>query len=264
MRTTSDRGCEGDSIDRCEGEEIDSSNEDQDALHLVPVRCVERMLASSQEKVDKVAEEARLDVIVNSRAAITLRPLPPQVLELLTGFLVCEGYVQNMEEIVSLEVEGERAFCRTSRPGARRLPISPIEGMDFSLKLEDLMSAMERINLGSRLWRLTGATHSSMIVDGNGRSLTFSEDVSRSCAVDKAVGSALLEGIDLSRSALLTTGRLSEMMVMKAARAGIPIVASRASALASGIFLAKELNMTLAAFVRSPAANIYAGEERIR
>ena len=72
-----------------------------------------------------------------------------------------------------------------------------------------------------------------------------------------------MEGIDLSRSALLTTGRLSEMMVEKAARARIPIIASRASPLSSGISLARELKMTLAAFVRGPAANIYAGEERI-
>ena len=81
--------------------------------------------------------------------------------------------------------------------------------------------------------------------------------------MDKAAGGALLSGRDLSNCALVTTGRLSGGMVAKAARAGIPIIASKAAPLSTGVALSKMVGMTLVAFVRKPNLYIYSGEERI-
>jgi len=52
-------------------------------------------------------------------------------------------------------------------------------------------------------------------------------------------------------------------MVAKAARAGIPVVVSKAAPLNTGVLLSKRVGMTLVAFVRKLNLYIYSGEERI-
>jgi FdhD protein len=52
-------------------------------------------------------------------------------------------------------------------------------------------------------------------------------------------------------------------MVAKVARAGIPIVVSKAAPLSTGVALSKMVGMTLVAFVRNPNLYVYSGQERI-
>jgi formate dehydrogenase accessory protein FdhD len=52
-------------------------------------------------------------------------------------------------------------------------------------------------------------------------------------------------------------------MAAKAARAGLPIVASLAAALDSGIAVAEETGLTLVGFVRGKRMNVYCHLERI-
>jgi formate dehydrogenase accessory protein FdhD len=52
-------------------------------------------------------------------------------------------------------------------------------------------------------------------------------------------------------------------MVLKAARVDLPIVASLAAAIDSGIAVAKEAGLTLVGFVRGNRMNIYTFSERI-
>ncbi len=126
-----------------------------------------------------------------------------------------------------------------------------------------LLNAIEQIKERGKLWRRTGGTHSSLICTKEDDIVSFCEDVSRACSVDKAVGAALLSGKDLSECALVTTGRLSGGMVAKAARAGIPVVVSKAAPLSTGVLLSKKIGMTLVAFVRKPNLYVYSGEERV-
>jgi FdhD protein len=52
-------------------------------------------------------------------------------------------------------------------------------------------------------------------------------------------------------------------MVMKSATVGLPIVASIAAAIDSGIIIAKKAKVTLAGFVRGNRMNVYSCPERI-
>jgi formate dehydrogenase accessory protein FdhD len=52
-------------------------------------------------------------------------------------------------------------------------------------------------------------------------------------------------------------------MIFKAAKVGLPIVASMAAVLSSGITAAEKANMALVGFVRGKRMNIYTGIERI-
>ncbi len=64
-------------------------------------------------------------------------------------------------------------------------------------------------------------------------------------ALDKAVGHALIRGIDRTECYLFTTGRMPADMVLKAARAGIPLLASKTYPTDAGVALARRAGLTL-------------------
>ncbi len=93
--------------------------------------------------------------------------------------------------------------------------------------------------------------------------VAFSEDVGRHNTVDKVIGSASLARADFNKCFMIITGRVPGDMIYKAAKVGLPIVASVAAVLNSGVSSAKKANITLVGFVRGKRMNIYSGAERI-
>jgi FdhD protein len=90
------------------------------------------------------------------------------------------------------------------------------------------------------------------------------EDIGRHNAVDKVVGHLVLQRALPARGRVLTvSGRASFEIVQKAVVAGIAIVASVSAASALAIDLAARMNVTLAAFVRDGAMNVYSARERV-
>ena len=81
--------------------------------------------------------------------------------------------------------------------------------------------------------------------------------------MDKTIGIASLAKAELNNCLLVLTGRLTADIIVKAARARIPLVASLAAALDSGIALAKDLDLTLVGFARGKRLNIYSLPDRI-
>jgi FdhD protein len=81
--------------------------------------------------------------------------------------------------------------------------------------------------------------------------------------LDKVIGKALLDKLELSDKLLMTTGRISSDIVLKAAKAGIPIVVSHSAPTDMAIDIAKAAAITMAGFVRGNRMNLYCGSERI-
>jgi FdhD protein len=84
--------------------------------------------------------------------------------------------------------------------------------------------------------------------------------VGRHNAVDKVKGEALLRGIATDDCILLSTGRISSEMLLKAARMRVPIVASRTSPTEMAVALAEQLNVTVCGYVRPDGLNLYTGD----
>ena len=91
----------------------------------------------------------------------------------------------------------------------------------------------------------------------------FAEDVGRHNALDKAVGEALMLGLRPGEFILLTSGRISAEIVLKAARAGIAFIVSRGAPPDQAADLAEKRNMTLVGFARNDRMNIYSGKGRV-
>jgi FdhD protein len=243
-------------------------------------KCIEISGADQKEIELDVVEEESIKIMLDGRHLVTLLALPRELRELAVGFLICEGVLKRIEDIRSISVQDDTVFCESTldksdlelwtevRSSGCIGIKSSWEGIEpitskVKMKKEVLLNAIEQIKEKGKIWRRTGGTHSSLICTSEGDIVSFCEDVSRACSVDKAAGAALLSGRDLSNCALVTTGRLSGGMVAKVARAGIPIVVSKAAPLSTGVALSKMVGMTLVAFVRNPNLYVYSGQERI-
>ena len=85
------------------------------------------------------------------------------------------------------------------------------------------------------------------------------EDIGRHNALDKAIGYALIEGIDLSRSALFTTGRVPTDMALKAIRAGVPVLSARKAPTAEAVKLAGEYGLAILQTGKQGLVKIWSG-----
>ncbi len=243
-------------------------------------KCVEISGEKRKELELDVVEEESIKIMLDGQHLVTLLALPRELRELAAGFLICEGVLKRIEDIRSISVQEDTVFCESTLDNSElelwtevrssgcigiKSSWEGIESISSGVRMEKevLLNAIEQIKERGKLWRRTGGTHSTLICTREGEIISFCEDVSRACSVDKAAGAALLSGTDLSDCALVTTGRLSGGMVAKAARAGIPVVVSKAAPLSTGVLLSKTIGMTLVAFVRNSNLYIYSGEERI-
>jgi FdhD protein len=239
-------------------------------------RCLEINGSERHEIEADVAVEENVNIILNGGCITALAALPVQLREMAIGFLIGEGLVESFQNISAVKQEKGSLICETkdgkaaawkghqccSVGGAAVQNLKPIDSK-IRIKASAILSAVDQLNESAKLWRRTGATHTSIICDANGKILASCEDISRSSSVDKTVGAALLAGVDLSKSVLITSGRLSGVMVAKAARAGFPVLVSRSAPMNSGVELAEKIGMTLVGFARNPRLYVYVGAERI-
>ena len=232
-----------------------------------PVRCVEISESGSvKEELDvDLAIEVVTKIILNGRCVASLSHLPGNVKALGIGHLISEGLIEYLNEVISIQEEDHALICETEARGPKPDQLSaPTEiRSDMRITASDLLNAVEGLNEQAKLWRRTGATHTSLVCSSTGEVLASCEDVSRYCSLDKVVGMALILGLDASECCLISSGRLSETAVLKAARAGYPIIASRSAPLHSGVMLARKVGMTLVGFARKPNMYVYSGAERI-
>ncbi|RLG22513.1 formate dehydrogenase accessory sulfurtransferase FdhD [Methanosarcinales archaeon] len=221
---------------------------------------------TSTEEVDVCVDEL-YHIFLNSERVASLTALPTQLEEMAVGHLVCEGFLPSPPPSLNLEIQNNEVRVITtttegmSEPDART-ESNKIRG-DVKITGDVIFSLIEHITENARLWRRTGGTHSTLIADSDGKVLFSCEDVSRHTAMDKAVGYCVIKGIELSECVVATTCRLSEGIVRKVARIGIPIIVSKAAPLSSGIEVSEEAGITIVAFVRRPNLYIYTHPERV-
>ncbi|HTY52594.1 MAG TPA: formate dehydrogenase accessory sulfurtransferase FdhD [Methanomicrobiales archaeon] len=235
----------------------------------------------AETRADVCVEES-VNLFVNGTRLASLTITPRDLEAFAYGYLVCEGIVPGMGSIDEVRIEYPDIHTTVSSispgitPEATEIRSSGCVGIrttwaslteplgeGITIDLPTLFEGMKKINELAPLWKVTGGTHCSIILDGQGRVVSAIEDIGRHNSVDKAVGRALLDGVDLSRCFMVLTGRLAAGMVAKVYRAGITILASNTAPFSTGICLARQVNMTLAGFTRPPRVTLYSCPGRI-
>ncbi len=111
-------------------------------------------------------------------------------------------------------------------------------------------------------YRDTGGMHACALSQ-RGTICVVREDVGRHNAVDKVVGQAWLDHIPTEDGVLLSTGRISYEMAVKAAKARAAIVVSRSAVTDLAAQIADELGITLVGYARGGRLTVYTHPERV-
>ena len=110
-------------------------------------------------------------------------------------------------------------------------------------------------------FRHTGGLHAAGAFDASGTLLVAHEDVGRHNALDKVSGALLSDRQDATM--LLVSSRASYELVVKAAFAGVPILAAVGAATDLAIETARAAAITLVAFLREERMQVLTHDERI-
>jgi FdhD protein len=258
----------------------------------------------TEELVDNVVLEEPLEIVVNGKTLAILMRLPGQEKELAAGFCVTEGYIRRAEDILLIhhcgqglpepgeeETDGdpgsrnrtelqviEEGLIPRDRAEATRLIRSGCGAADISPMREALpllppgtvAGASLVLELAKRVRDLqvvherTGGVHAAAVFDVKGEVIGIAEDIGRHNAVDKVLGHCLLRRIPLKDKILITSGRASYEMAVKAIRVGIPVVATMSSPTSLAVELAEDRGLTLIGYLRGGRMNIYTHGERLR
>lgn len=253
----------------------------------VKVRRFELDSGGFVEREDRIAADAAICVFINGELFRTLLASPVMVEELVVGHLVGEGVIESVDELVSVEVSPLKVYVElrgevdlkrlmmgkvdlittacgaAASPGELRGLGLSVASMEGTIGAEEVWLMARELNLRSGTYRETGGTHAAMLFSLGGEALFFGEDVGRHNAVDKVVGAGVLGGVDLGGCVLVSSGRLSGEIVLKAARVGVPVVVSVAGPLESGVRIAEAAGITLVGFVRGRRLNVYTHRERV-
>lgn len=237
---------------------------------------------------DTVVKEIPVAIFMNDTHLVTVLCSPSNLDHLAVGLLFTEGLLTGRRDLKTVHAsEKDRAVWVETKKG-KDLPRAAaskgiittgcgrgfslvgaaVEADELKVKSKLVVSSgavprlMKEFQRMSRIYRLTGGVHSAALCTAEGI-LAFDEDIGRHNALDKVIGECLMKGIRTRDRILITSGRISSEVLVKAARSGAPIVISKSAPTEASIGLAAELGMTIVGFARGTRMNVYSNVWRI-
>lgn len=241
-----------------------------------------------------VVEKALEIRIAGRPLSVTLRT-PGDDPDLALGFLASEGLIARRADVTRIDLAAgtcadeadiadltlapevridwarfERHFAATAACGlcgrahleslrAGLTPIPPGAPLDPAA----LAALPARLREAQATFEATGGLHAAAWCDESLAPQVVREDVGRHNAVDKVAGALLERGRYPACGVLWVSGRAGAEIVLKAARARIPVLAAVGAPSTLAIELAEAAAMTLIGFLREGRMNVYSGAERI-
>lgn len=235
-----------------------------------------------------VVREIPVSLRLNGREIITLLASDDALDFLAAGFLRAEGFIARREDIVAIRVDPQSGSVDVEATGVDPLAEKLLErravtsgcgkGTTFTHALDALQARpapagprvgagqirrlMHGLLRGSDLYREAGGVHSAALATAE-EIVIFRDDIGRHNAVDKIHGECFLRDIPVADKLLLTTGRISSEILVKAAKLGVAILVSRSSPTDLALELAGRTGITVVGQVRGGGLTIYAGEGRV-
>jgi len=217
-----------------------------------------------------LVDEVAVWLEVNGSPAVAWMCTPEQLEELVVGWLHGEGYIETLDDLVSLrpcatdlgfwaDVAPERVAAIASENRTRVLasgcgavpvflgdpsasPSAPPRGEPPPV--ETMRALFKRLFALGERYQDTGGIHAAALTDGS--DVPFhAEDIGRHNAVDKVIGAALLSRRPLPGLGLMVTGRISAELAYKAARAGLAWIATPSVPSTLAATIARRSGLTL-------------------
>jgi FdhD protein len=206
------------------------------------------------EKTDELVHEEEITVKLNGEIH-QFYCIPVNLEEMIAGHLKSRGIDPSLSRVNKL---GSNEFEVSVSEKTAKTP----GNCDSQKKLtkSEVLDLVQTLNENSLLYRKTGCTH---VIGICGDKEIFVEDISRHCAIDKAIGLAIREGINLQDSCMISSCRQTASTIRKAIFCEIPIVISIAAPTDLAIKEANEHGITLIGFASSERFNIYSHDWRI-
>ncbi|OGS56264.1 MAG: formate dehydrogenase family accessory protein FdhD [Euryarchaeota archaeon RBG_19FT_COMBO_56_21] len=237
---------------------------------------------------DLVVREAPVTIFLNDVDLVTLLCSPKDLEYLAVGFLFAEGLIKRKEDVKSIIADNKDGVVWVETVEGKKIPDNilarrfittgcgkglsfidspkPRKGLKaksgFKMHAGKVALLMKEFQERSKIYRKTGGVHSAGLANARGI-VAFNEDIGRHNAIDKILGECVLKGIKTDGLILMTSGRVSSDLLVKAARARIPFIVSRSAPTDLSVRLARDLGITLVGFARGSRMNVYSNERRI-
>ncbi len=214
-------------------------------------------------------EEVPVWLEINGTPAVTWMCTPDLLEELAVGWLAGEGFIERVDDLhlrpcatdlgFWAEIPAERVD-RVRAEGRRSVLASGCGAVSVYLAEPDTIRAVplrgepppldrlralfkEVFGRGER-YRDTGGIHAAALSDGV-ELLAHAEDIGRHNAVDKVIGTMVLNRRPLAGLGLLVTGRISAELAAKAGRAGLVWIATPSVPSTLAVEIARQTGMVL-------------------
>lgn len=228
-----------------------------------------------------VPMEMELTIYVNQQELVHILCSPTKLNCLVFGFLYSEGIISGIRDVASMRLCEDESLADVrlkdqdyKLPSHRTITSGCAGGTTFETRMDainsdlvlepaEIISLMHQFQDRMELYRKSGGVHTSALAD-RGRIIVVGEDIGRHNTLDKIQGECLLMGIPTRDRILLSTGRVSSEMLIKAARMGTPIVVSRHSPTDKAISLSRDLGIALIGHARADSLSVYSHKERLR
>src|SRR5438552_13305708 len=191
----------------------------------------------ADEVAGEIVREQPLTLSVNGEKFLTLLCSPVKLEALVVGYLWMEKVIASLDEVTRVEVSPVDGHADVTLTHPVTLPTERIltsgcgGGITFRIdhrlfpRLQSslpiypaqLADGMKQLFVAAAQYQRSRGIHGAALFDGT-RLLVVAEDVGRHNAVDKVKGHALLAGVPTLDRILLSTGRISSEMLLKADR----------------------------------------------
>ncbi len=238
-------------------------------------------------------DEVPVALVYNGATQAVMMATPADLEDFARGFSLSEGIVSDPAQLGEIEIveqlqgiearmwlSPERAAAMAERRRAMAGPVGcglcgidslqqairplpRVAAPDLRWNRDVIASAPDQLRAHQQLHDRTHAAHAAGFLRPDGTLVAVREDVGRHNALDKLIGALAASREDPGTGAVVMTSRVSVELVQKCALAGIPVLIAVSAPTARAVEIAQAAGITIAAFARKGAFDLYAHPSRI-